>query len=108
MSEDVAGVNEELKAEVRLFKSPFPDMLDDVIPVDEAMWALGKTLGVYPPDPDFSTFRKRVGGMWVNSQHANGLYDCLTALYKAGVLTRIHRAGHDYEFSWGLLRDEDR
>lgn len=100
MTDNVADVNEELKAEVRLPKATFPELLDDWVPVDEAMFLLGRSLGEFPPDQEWADFRKKVGSLWVNSPVGNALYDCLTTLHKAGVLGRQHRDGHDYEFGW--------
>lgn len=100
MNDNVAGVNEVLKAETRLPRAPFAELLSEYVQVDEAMFLLGRSLGEFPADQDFKTFRDKFGAHWVNSQVGNGLYDCLIALHKAGVLARRHRDGHDYEFRW--------
>jgi hypothetical protein len=104
MSDDVASVNEGLKATMRLPAAPFWKLLADWTPVDKAMFLLGQSLGVYTLDDDLEAFRERVGSLWVNTPVGNALYDCLFAMYKHALLSRRHTEGHDFEFRWNKDR----
>lgn len=102
MSDDVAGVNEHLKAATKLPTAPampaFRRRLLNWTPVDEAAWLLGQALGLFPGFDDFYVYRHKVGPRWSVTPLGNALGDCLENLRKADKLER--RTEADYEYRW--------
>jgi hypothetical protein len=97
MTDNVAGVNEDLKAEAR--RLSLGDRLADWTPVDEASWHLGQTIGLWPAFTEYATFRDKVGGWWTRSPTGDALYECLEALARGSLLLKRFE-GTDYEYRW--------
>lgn len=103
MSDDVAGVNDDLKAEVTLPRAPFRTRLLEWTPGEEASWLLGHALGLFPGFEKFALFRDKVGNSWTRSAKSTALFDCLENLRVAGLVER-QQGDHDYEYRWVAKR----
>jgi len=103
MSDDVAGVNDDLKAQVTLPRAPFRTRLLEWTPGEEASWLLGHALGLFPGFENFAIFRDKVGHAWNREMKATALYDCLENLRVAGLLER-QLVDQDYEYRWVAKR----
>ena len=103
MSDDVAGVNEVLKAETQIYRPPFRLRLREWTPFEEAAWLLGHALGFFPGFDDFATFRDKVGSMWSATPLGMALGDCLEKLRMADKLER-RTEEKDFEYRWIATR----
>ena len=71
------------------------DDLADFTDVDVAEFALGRTLGIFPPETSMRDYK---AVFWTNNPLGNALFAILEQLREAGILLRIDEP--DLQYRW--------